>query len=43
VKNIVDSVKMKDARATEAAQEQISCSEMGGQLAFKKWNFQFHD
>jgi hypothetical protein len=42
-KNVVDSVKMKDVRATEAGQEQISCSEMGGRLAFKKWNSQFHD
>jgi hypothetical protein len=39
VKNVADSVKMEDARAIEAAQEQFSCSEMEGQPAFIKANF----
>jgi hypothetical protein len=30
---------MEDARANEAAQEQFSCNEMEGQLAFIKANF----
>jgi hypothetical protein len=39
VKNIVDSVKTEDARAIEAAQEQFSCTEMEGQVAFIKAHF----
>jgi hypothetical protein len=32
-------MKTEDARAIEAAQEQFSCTEMEGQLAFIKANF----
>jgi hypothetical protein len=37
--NIVDSMKTEDARAIEVAQEQFSCTEMEGRLAFIKANF----
>ncbi|PNF19043.1 hypothetical protein B7P43_G11713 [Cryptotermes secundus] len=39
VKNIIHSMKMEDVRAIEAVQEQFSCIEMEGQLAFIKANF----
>jgi hypothetical protein len=39
VKNIADSMNTEDMRAIEAAQEQFSCSEMEGRLAFIKANF----
>jgi hypothetical protein len=32
-------MKTENARATETAQEQFSCTEMKGQLAFTKENF----
>jgi hypothetical protein len=34
MRNTVASMKTENARATEAAQEQLSCIEMEGQLAF---------
>jgi hypothetical protein len=38
-KNIVDSTKTEVAKAIEAAQQQFSCSEIEGQLAFINANY----